>query len=159
MGDWYLRRYEPSDEPKLKTFTCSTPGQKWTKVPQKLIRDTPALLGNPEEDIRVLLACQVRDRRREGIGWALKRAALADFLADSPERDVVSHVHRKNSPMNGLNAKLGAGTTKDPEDGDLLITVVTVVPPKDRQPWHGPADAIARLARSTVPGPWRRPIR
>lgn len=81
MGDWYLRRYEPSDWPKLKTFTCYTPGQKWTKVPQKLIRDTPGLLGAPDEDIRILLACQVtfdwRQLRPKETGVILGAAVYA----------------------------------------------------------------------------------
>ena len=193
-GDWYLRRYVPADAPKLRTFTCTTPNAKWTKVPQRMIRQVPEDIEDRELDVSVLVAAQtsynwiklrpqetgfilgvivyeiengqfvshalgvVRDRRREGIGWALKRAALANALAEGAERDVVSHVHKRNTEMNGLNAKLGGASAKDVEDGELLLTVVTAIPPANRPPWHGAADLLGRFSRAALPGPWREPI-
>jgi RimJ/RimL family protein N-acetyltransferase len=194
--DWYLRAYGPADREKLKNFTCYTPGQRWTKTPQKMLRQCPDAIEDREQDVTVFLACQIRwdwarlrpretgrilgaiafgldgeelvsqtlgvvlDRRQEGIGTALKRAALAAMIADGHEARVYSHVHKRNVAMNGLNAKLGSEFIKDPDDGDLLIHGVLAVPdPKpSTPPWHAPAELMARFARATVPGPWRPPI-
>ncbi len=196
MGeDWYVRRYLPQDLQRLRTFDCSTPGAKWTKVPRKMIRDAPDLLEDPESDVTILVAAQtsydwlrrrpretrvvlgvcvyavedgvfishalgvVRNRRREGIGWALKQVAMANAVADGAEREVVSQVHRRNIEMNALNRKLQAATSKDPEDGELLLTMVLAQAKPPDPFWHRPADVVARFARTVLPGPWRTPHR
>ena len=194
--DWYVRICRSSDHARLKTFCCYTPGEKWTKVPQKMIRDAPDLLMSGDQDVRVLVACPtkwgwrrlrkgedgrvlgvivfgaegaefvshaigvVTDRRREGIGTALKKAALAEFLADSETRVVSSQVHRRNRAMLGLNKKLGAETQRDPEDGELLINVIVAVSPDPGQlSFDGVLGRLIGATRRIVPGPWRPPPR
>jgi RimJ/RimL family protein N-acetyltransferase len=195
-NDWYIRAYQPRDCEQLKSFTCYTPGERWTKTPQRMIRQCPDAIDDPDQDIQAFLACQIRfdltrlrnretgrilgviafgrdgedlvsqtlgvvlDRRREGIGWALKRAALAEMIAAGHPEPVYSQVHKKNIAMNKLNAKLGSDFERDPEDGDLLIHGVLAVPdPKPPSPpWHVPADLIARFARTALPGPWKPPL-
>ncbi len=65
--------------------------------------------------------------RRRGIGTALKQRVL-DTVAPRGVLEVVSEVHRRNTAMNNLNAKLGAVADKDPDDGDLLLTVAVISP-------------------------------
>ena len=152
-GRWQIRRYIDADASQLRSFTCSTPGQRWTKPPQKIIRAAPDAEECPSvfvaEDLKtdkgrilgvivfdleqpyIHSVGVVRDRRREGIGSSLKRASLAEMVALVGTVTAVSSVHKKNIPMIKLNEGLGVKSTKDPEDGDYLLSAILVEPTPD----------------------------
>lgn len=145
---WRVRRYVEDDAAQLRSFTCSTPGQRWTKPPQKIIRAAPDADECPSifvaEDLKFdrgrilgVIVFQVdelyinsmgvvRDRRREGIGTALKQASLAEMVALGGTVTAVSSVHKKNIPMLKLNDGLGVVATRDPEDGDYMLSAILV---------------------------------
>ena len=66
-------------------------------------------------------------RQRTGIGTALKTWAL-ERCREMGVHEVISTVHRRNTPMNSLNTKLGVASDKDPDDGDYLLTVAKLTP-------------------------------
>jgi ribosomal protein S18 acetylase RimI-like enzyme len=67
----------------------------------------------------------IRPRQRQGIGTALKVAALADvaYRPDWPGR-VQSVVHRENLPMLRINQKLRARIEIDPLDVRYCLTAI-----------------------------------
>jgi hypothetical protein len=181
MGQgWEIRRYEPSDKSRLKTFSCFTMGQRWTKPPQKVLRAAPDEM-EADPTLNILVAVDrdgsmlgaivfgyddgepvihsmgvVEARRREGIGIALKRAALTDLVLDGTPRVVNSQVHRRNVAMQGLNKRLQVGSVKDPDDGEYLLSSVHVVPKEVSRPvWLSVAHVIARPIKALIPA-WRR---
>jgi hypothetical protein len=164
-GEWRVRRYGDDDAAQLRSFTCFTPGQRWTKPPQKIIRAAPDSDENPSIFVAVDLTARkgrilgvivfdaderfinslgvVRDRRQEGIGIALKRACLAELAAIAgTEVEVLSTVHKRNIPMRRLNECLGVGTTKDPDEGDYLLSGLKVVPAPPPAPATTPAQRL-----------------
>jgi GNAT superfamily N-acetyltransferase len=133
-------------------FKCATIGQKWTLRVERLIRGPLAdglergestqgfvavesdstIVGviafalDPEADdpgpLYTIHALAVVERRRRGhIATELKQLVL-DECASRGATAVVSHVHRRNTPMNNLNAGLGVVAVRDPEDGEFLLS-------------------------------------
>jgi predicted N-acetyltransferase YhbS len=148
-----IRLYRESDYAAVGAFSCADPGKKWTREAETVIRkavddlqtsDVDALLVVAEEKssarivgvvafgvdpnhkkTRTIFSLGVvQDRRREGIGIALKRAALAELGAGGYGGIVYSQVHKYNTPMRELNRQLLAESEQDPDDGKMLLTAV-----------------------------------
>lgn len=65
------------------------------------------------------------DHRRRLIGTLLKQRVL-DAAHTQGLAAVVSQVHRRNSPMQQLNATLDVVAAPDPTDGEYLISVARI---------------------------------
>lgn len=135
-ADVIIRRYSAEDGEQLRHFKCYTPGCKWTKPPQRVIREAPDDLARepglatvfvavhknerivgvvvftcgieslPEPAITICTMGVVRDMRCQGIATDLKGSVLAEAAALGIPL-VVSEVHKRNAPMLRVNEKLG----------------------------------------------------
>jgi hypothetical protein len=72
----------------------------------------------------------LRTRQDEGIGMDLKERAL-DVCTGAGATIVRSSVHRMNSRMRRVNAKLGIAKTIDPTDGKHFLYAARIVPAPD----------------------------
>lgn len=151
--DIVFRRYGDDDKLAVETFRCTTPGERWTKPPQRVIRCAPQEIRDGA-DARLVVAEEqagrivgvvvfgpnehrwyihaigvVRDRRRQGIGERLKITALAEIAAVAGGRqNVFSEVHKNNLAMLGLNDKLNVLRAPDPENRAHFISAIAVTP-------------------------------
>ena len=150
-----IRLYRDSDYATVTSFKCADPRRPWTREAELVIRKAPDDIRSPDDKAQLVVAVDdgrivgaivfgidpqhqmtrsiftigvVRDRRREHIGISLKRAALAELVATGYVGPVYSQVHRYNTPMRELNDQLLAETTKDPDAGKYLLTVVRPAP-------------------------------
>ena len=65
------------------------------------------------------------DHRRRLIGTLLKQGVLDAARAEQLSA-VVSQVHRRNNPMQQLNATLDVVAAPDPTDGEYMISVARI---------------------------------
>jgi ribosomal protein S18 acetylase RimI-like enzyme len=151
---WLIRAAGPHDAARLLTFSCANSGERWTTEAEHLIRgDVADSIRRSDAEISVLVA--VSDTgvlagvvaaslptdgiidifvlavtpayRRKGIGTELKQHIMRQ---SGNVRVAKSEVHRKNLPMQGLNAKLNAETARLPEDDKYLLSVVRIEQPR-----------------------------
>ncbi len=153
-----IRQYQRVDRPQVEAFRCAHYGDKWCVAAEKIIQEAPGAIAPGGYFAGIAVAAEGRnvvgvvvfgfqpdrrsvseliifslgvtiDRQRQDIGTRSKRAVMA-AAADEANAvaAVVSTVHRANYRMIGLNKKLNVGTVKDPDDGEYLLTAVTVEP-------------------------------
>ena len=150
-----VRLYRDSDYDAVTSFECAGRRRPWAKEAQAVIRKAPDDIRGPRTDALIAVAVEgerivgvivfgtdpkyvktrsiftmgvVCDRRRQGIGFRLKKAALAELAASGYDGPVYSQVHKYNKEMRGLNEKLLAEHELDPEAGKYLLTVVRPSP-------------------------------
>lgn len=151
-----VRAYQEADRQKVETFRCAPYGPRWCEAAEKVIREAPGVIASGEYNAALAVADHKDDgvvgvvvfgiephrplmiyslgvvipRHRQGIGTRLKQAIMAAAATanNPPITVVVSKVHRNNYRMTRLNDKLGVGSTKDPDDGEFLMTAIRVEP-------------------------------
>jgi len=150
-----IRLYRDSDYGAVTSFECAGRHRPWAKEAQGVIRKAPDDVREPDADAIIAVALDgkrlvgvivfgtdpkyvktrtiftigvVCDRRREGIGFALKAAALAELAFRGYDGPVYSQVHKYNREMRGLNEKFLAKYELDPDAGKYLLTVVRPSP-------------------------------
>lgn len=150
---WAIRPWGSGDRADLALFKCADPGRPYTRDAQDVIREAAGELseadarldclvavedgtlrlvgailfnpGGPDQFARVQALGVVRDRRRQGIGIALKRGAIVRF-AEAGAVEYFSEVHQRNDKMLALNAKLGIRSKREPSNGKFLICANTI---------------------------------
>lgn len=145
-----VRFYHPRDYLDVIAFDCETYGADYTRDARSIVRDAPDYLEDGEIQVWIILAEDrdrivgvivfghredgaayvfslgvVRDRRCEGIGTKLKRAALWEFQ----QRGVYvvqSHVEARNYKMLGLNDKIGVNREPHPDEPGMFLCLAVL---------------------------------
>jgi ribosomal protein S18 acetylase RimI-like enzyme len=149
-GSPLVRFYRSEDRSAVVVFDCETYGEDFTREARAIIRQAPDYLSDDEITIWIIVAEDesrlvgvvvfgdredgtphifslgvVRDRRCEGIGTKLKRAALWEFRQRGIY-EVRSHVENRNYRMLGLNDKLGVNREPHPEEQGMYLCLAVL---------------------------------
>lgn len=177
-----IRRATKGDAAVLASFTCATPGQKYTRVVQRGIRAGVApILGGTEADdepgapLEALVAVVGRTlvgvvafRVTDDIGRLLFLAVLDphrnqgigtdlmrmafDVCTARGATEVSYEVHRNNTVMQEVSSKLGTPGAKDPSDGEMLLSAARVSASPSEAGPHDGPVGRAELERLLVAG-------